>query len=299
MRFAPISIFAVALSLAAAASASTPLRGDAEAGQSLFSLECGACHGSDCKGHPSWKAAHPESRLPDLVHSAFLVTRTDEQLHQAMATGHTVDQRWIPGHVFSNLSALDRWNVIQWLRDQSLRVEDFFPQAVKFTAKAFRIDEYGAKRLAAVGADPSELEVVVLTAYRGTRKPNEPLRLVPWTPVELDLLDAKERLGHLCFFDVRAPGSGELLHVGVAFDPAGQILSMRVRHPDATKRAAYEKALGAFVGRNVKTAQKLDAPRGLAQGAAWAQALSKPISLAAEGIVMFDKDERARRAFDL
>lgn len=298
MRLAVLPIFVMAISLAGSASAQAPLRGDAEAGQSLVSLECGACHGSTGRGNPGWKAAHPGKPLPDLVDTAFLVTRTDAELHAAMATGHAPGGRWIPGHAFPNLSALDRWNVIQWLRDQSLAVEDFFPQAVKFTAKEFEIDEHGAGRLASFGVGKDELGVVVLTAYRGTRKPNEALRLVPWTPVELDMLEAKDRLGHLSFLDVRAP-SGEILHTGIAFDTEGKILRIRVRHADPAKRAAYEKALGSFVGQSLKVATKLDAPRGLAQGAAWANALSRPASLAAEAILMFDKAERARTAFDL
>lgn len=298
MRHVLLPIFVASLAVGLDARAETPLRGDAEAGRSLFSLECGACHGSHGKGNPGWKAAQAGKPLPDLVDTAFLVTRTDPELHAAMATGHTPDGRWIPGHVFSSLSELDRWNVVQWLRDQSLAVEDFFPQAVKFTAKEFEIDAMGAGRLAELGVGKDELGVVVLTAYKGTRKPNEPLRLVPWTPVELDLLEAGDRLGHLSFIDIEAP-NGEMLHTGIAFDTDGKIVAIRVRHADPAKRASYERALGHFVGQTLKVATKLSAPRGLAQGAAWANALSRAASRAAEAILMYEKGERARTVFDL
>lgn len=293
-----LPVFVLALSLGSAARAQTPLRGDAEAGRSLFRLECGACHGSDAKGNPAWKAAHRDKPLPDLADTAFLVTRSDEEFHTVMATGHA-QGRWIHGHAFPNLSALDRWNIIQWLRDQSLSVEDFFPRAAKFTAKEFEIDSYGAERLRPMGIGEDELGVVVLTAYKGSRKPNEPLRLVPWTPVELDLLKAEDRLGHLTFMDLQAPRTGEVIHVGFAFAEDGKITAIRVRHEDAARRATYEKALSAFVGQGAKTATQLSAPRGLANGADWAKVVSRAVSLSAEAILMFDKAEKARTAFDL
>lgn len=290
-----LPVFVLALSLGSAARAQTPLRGDAEAGRSLFRLECGACHGSDAKGNPAWKAAHRDKPLPDLADTAFLVTRSDEEFHTVMATGHA-QGRWIHGHAFPNLSALDRWNIIQWLRDQSLSVEDFFPRAAKFTAKEFEIDEHGAKRLEPFGVN--DFRVVVLTAYKGERKRNEAVRLVPWTPVELDLLKADDRLGHLTFLDLKAP-TGETVHVGFAFDMDGKITAIRARHEDPQKRAAFEKALGAFVGQSLKVATNLPAPRGLANGAAWAKEVSRAASLSAEAIIMYEKNERARTAFDL
>src|SRR5690606_34900531 len=119
----------------------------------------------------------------------------------------------------------------------------------------------------------------------------------PWNPVELDLLDSRDRLGHLTFLDVEAARTGELLHVGFAFDLEGTITAIRVRHEDPQKRAEYEKALGAFVGQNLRAATKLSAPRGLANGAHWAEAVSRAASLSAEGILMFEKSERARTAF--
>lgn len=294
-----LPIFVVALSIGSFARADSPLRGDAEAGRSLFRTECAACHSFDGKGFPGWKAAHPDRRIPDLSNTAFLVTRTDEELHAAMTTGHAQGGKWIPGHAFPNLSALDRWNVVQWLRDGSLRVEDFFPNAAKFTAKEFEIDSYGAERLRPMGIGEDELGVVVLTAYKGSRKPNEPLRLVPWTPVELDLLKAEDRLGHLTFMDLQAPRTGEVIHVGFAFAEDGKITAIRVRHEDAARRATYEKALSAFVGQGAKTATQLSAPRGLANGADWAKVVSRAVSLSAEAILMFEKAERARTAFDL
>jgi len=79
----------------------------------------------------------------------------------------------------------------------------------------------------------------------------------------------------------------------------GKITAIRVRHEDAARRATYEKALSAFVGQGAKTATQLSAPRGLANGADWVKVVSRAVSLSAEAILMFDKAERARTAFDL
>nr|PZM93336.1 MAG: hypothetical protein DIU72_03225 [Pseudomonadota bacterium] len=297
-----LAFFVVALSIGTAAHADAPLRGDPEAGRSLFRTECSACHSFDGKGFPGWKAAHPDRPLPDLSNTAFLVTRSDEELHAVMTTGMAQGERWIPGHAFASLGPLDRWNIVQWLRSRSLRVEDFFPSVAKFTAKEFQIDSPGSDRLEAMGIGPDEMRVVVLTAYRGSRKPNEPIRLVPWTPVELDLLKASDRLGHLTFMDIQAPRTGEVIHVGFAFDLDGKLAAVRVRHDDPARRSqyqAYEKALSAFVGQQVRTATQLSAPRGLSDGVQWAQVVSRAVSLSAEAILMFEKAERARTAFDL
>jgi len=297
-----LAILVVALSIGSVARADSPLRGDPEAGRSLFRTECSACHSFDGKGFPGWKAAHPDRPLPDLSHTAFLVTRTDDELHAAMTTGMAQGERWIPGHAFPNLSALDRWNIVQWLRSRSLRVEDFFPGAAKFTAKEFRIDSPGSDRLKTMGIGADEMRVVVLTAYRGSRTTNEPVRLVPWTPVELDLLKASDRLGHLTFMDLQAPRTGEVIHVGFAFDLEGKLVVVRVRRDDPARSKqyeAYEKALSAFVGQTARTATQLSAPRSLADGAEWAKIVSRAVSLSAEGILMFEKAERARTAFDL
>lgn len=294
-----LPVFASALLFASAASADEPLRGDPIQGQSLYRMECAACHGPDGRGAPAWKQAHPTPALPNLGDSAFLATRTDEELHAALATGHGKD-RWIPGHAFSNLTALHRWDIVQWLRGRTLKVEEFFPQAVKFTAKDFEIDKYGVERLEALRlqTDGTSRNVVVLAAYKGARKGAEAASLVPWNPVDLDLLRTDDRLGFLSFTDLVVPQVGETIHVGMAFGADGKLQRVLVRHPDAAKRAAYEQILSHFVGQGSKTATAYQAPRTLRDGAAWAQQVTRAASLSAEAILMYDKAERARTAFD-
>lgn len=291
--------FLLATLLAPAAKGEVPLVGDAASGESLFRMECAACHGPNGAGAETFRKAAPGGHLPNLSDSAFLATRSDDELHATMTTGQG-KERWIPGHSFANLTPLQRWDIVQWLRDASLPVEAFFPEVVKFTAKDFLIDEHGAKRLQGLNLPAGEADrsVVVLTAYRGSRKANESIRLIPWNPVELDLLKADERLGFLTFTDLEVPKTGEKVHVGLAFDASGRLQKVRVRHPDPAKRTEIEKVLATFVGQGARTATELKAPKTLRDGDAWAKAMTRATSLSVEAILMFDKAEKARTAFD-
>jgi len=303
MRIALFAPLAALLLAPAAASADAPLRGDAERGGKLFRMECSTCHGADGAGSAYWQHATAGKNLasvPDLRDSAFLAQRSDADLRKAIRRGMGKNG-WIPGHTFAGaLSSLETWDVVQWLRDGSLTVSQFFPDAAKFTAKDFVIDQWGAERLAEqlhLQLGQKELEVVVLTVYRGQRSADQNVQLVPWKPVELDLLKASDRMGFLSFQEMEVPG-GERVRVGLSFGTDGKLQRAVVTHPDAAKKAEYEKALAAFVGQGQKGASEYKAPRGLKNGDAWAKALTRAAAISAEGITMYEKAERSRTAFD-
>lgn len=292
-----------ALLLAPAARAQSPLRGDAERGGQLFRMECATCHGVDGTGSSAWRAATEGKNLgtlPDLRDSAFLAQRSDDDLVEAIRRGMGRNG-WIPGHAFaSSLSLMDTWDVVQWLRDGTLSVAQFYPEAAKFTAKDFRIDQWGVDRLAEklnLRYSQHELDVVVLTVYRGERDRNESARLVPWNPVELDLLKASDRIGYLVFQEMETP-AGVKIRVGLAIGTDGKLKRVEVSHPDEKVRSEAQQALSRFVGQGQKGPVAFKAPAGLRNGAAWASALTRAASLAAEGITMYEKSERARTAFD-
>lgn len=285
--------------------AQAPLRGDAKRGEQLFRMECASCHGVDGSGSRFWNEAIAGTKFrppPDLRNSAFLAVRSDEDLHRVMAEGHG-QRGWIAGHSLRSLSILDRWDIIQWLRDRSMTVAAFFPEAVQFTAKDFEIDQHGAARLEElqVSLDETERSVVVLTVYKGRRLSEQSrggVDLVPWNPVTLDLLQASDRLGFLTFMDIEVPRSREKIHVGLSFNPQGQLQRVQVQHPDPKARATYEKILSSFVGQGERTASEFKAPRGLRDGDAWAAALTRAAGIAKEGIIMYEKAERSRTVFD-
>ncbi|HWV38144.1 MAG TPA: c-type cytochrome [Vulgatibacter sp.] len=305
--------FLVAASLVAASFVAAPassfaqervLRGDAAHGATLFHMECAACHGPDGSGSETWrKALEGKPRLgslPDLTDGAFLAQRSDDELRDAIRSGEARG-RTIPGHAFRNLSTLDVWDLVEWLRRDGLPVEAFFPGAAKFTAKDFEIDQYGQQRLAdklKLKLAQDELSVVVLTVYKGDRAAGSRARLVPWRPVDLDLLSAKDRLGYLSFVDLEVPKTGEKIRVGLGVDTDGKLRKAMVQHPDPAKRAAFEKVLSAFVGQGAKGGVAFTAPRTLRDGALWAKALTRSFGIAAEGVTMYEKAERERTAFD-
>ncbi len=296
--FAPMAALLLA---PAGASADTPVRGDSERGGKLFRMECASCHGADATGSTYWKHATAGKNLgnvPDLRDSAFLAQRSDADLRKAIRRGMG-RSGWIPGHSFAGaLSSLETWDVVQWLRDGSLTVTQFFPDAARFTAKDFQIDQWGAERLAEslnLKLSQKELEVVVLTVYKGQQ--NDGVRLVPWKPVELDLLKATDRIGFLSFQEMDVPG-GDRVRVGLSFGTDGKLQRAVVNHADPAKKAEYEKALATFVGQGQKGASVYKAPRGLKNGDAWAKALTRAAAISAEGITMYEKAERSRTAFD-
>lgn len=293
----------VLLALAPAmALAEAPLRGDAMHGQELFRMECASCHGPEGRGSEFWRKASAGKgwgRLPDLQDSAFMATRSDVQLVNAMRKGSGLEGP-IPHHRITSLSRLDAWDVVAFLRSDNLRVSDFYRDAAKFTAHEFTIDEHGAKRLqekVKVTLSDSDRKVVVITAYSG-KTPSQGPRLVKWTPVELDLLDAKARLGHLVFLDIVPPGEKAPVTAGFAFGLDGKLGQVRVRHPDPKKRAEFEKMLSAFAGQGDRSAIAFKPPRNVRGADRWAPLVTRAAARAAEAIVMFDKAERDRTAFD-
>lgn len=295
---------ALALLFPLASFAQAPLRGDAQRGEQLFRMECASCHGADGSGSRFWNDAIAGTKFrqpPDLRNSAFLAVRNDEDLHRVIADGHG-QKGWIAGHALHSLSILDRWDIIQWLRDRTMAVASFFPEAVQFTAKDFEIDQYGAERLEQlrVAVDETERSVVVLTVYKGRKVAGDGggVELVPWNPVALDLLQAKDRLGFLTFVDIEVPRSGERIHTGLSFSAQGKLLRVQVQHPDPKARETYEKILSSFVGQGERTASAYKAPASLRDGAAWAAALTRAAGIATEGIIMYEKAERSRTAFD-
>jgi hypothetical protein len=266
-------------------------------------MECASCHGIDGSGSDFWKNAIRGKGLasvPDIRDSAFLAQRSDEELRSAMRQGMGKGG-WIPGHAIASLSTLDAWDIVQWLREGSMTVAQFFPEAAKFTAKDFQIDHYGEQRLAdtlGVKLRQEELEVVVLTVYKGERDRAQHAQLVRWEPVELDLLRASDRVGFLAFPVLEVPGGKETLRVGLAFGTDGKLKRVVVNHPDPKKQAEYQGILSAFVGQGQKGAFSFQAPKNLRNGQAWAKALTRAGALTAEGITMYEKSERARTAFD-
>ena len=293
---------AAAMALPAAASAEAPIRGDAVRGEQIYRMECAACHGGDLRGAADWAKLSREKglgQLPDLRDAAYLAVRSDAQLRSAIRQG-TGRNGTIPGHTFgSALSSLEVWDLVQYLRDGVLTVADLYPQAAKFTAKDFAIDVHGQARLkdgAGLTLAPDETKVVVLTVYKG-EKTDSAIQLVPWKPVNLDLLKADDRLGFLVFEEVLLPGETEKAGLGLAIARDGKIQKIVLKMADAKKRAEHEKLLSSFVGMGERKPVKLKAPKNVRGAEKYEALVTRVLARAAEGIAAYDKSERERTMF--
>jgi mono/diheme cytochrome c family protein len=293
-----------ALALPAVAGAEAPIRGDAVRGEQIFRMECSACHGADARGASDWKALSEQKglgKIPDLRDAAYLVQRSDAQLRTAIRKGDGRNGT-IPGHAFGKaLSSLETWDLVQYLRNGVLTVTDLYPEASKFTAKDFTIDAPGQARLkdgAGIALAPGEATVVVLTVYGGPKDESGNVRLVPWKPVNLDLLKADERLGFLVFDEVLLPGETQKTELGLAIGRDGKIKKIVLNLADPKRRAEHEKVLAGFVGQGERKPTKLKAPKGVKNADKYEAVITRTLGRAAEGIAMYDKSERDRTMFD-
>lgn len=302
--FDPRFALAAALALPAAAAAEVPLRGDSVRGEQLFRMECASCHGADGRGTTEWakrSEAKGLGQLPDLKDAAYLAQRSDAQLRAAIRRGEGRTGA-IPGHMFGRaLSSLETWDLIQYFRDGVLTVADFYPKAAQFTAKDFAIDTYGQARLrdgAGVTLAAGDATVVVLTIYGGQKDESDAIKLVPWKPVNLDLLKADDRLGFLVFDHVLLPGETQSAQLGLAVGRNGKIEKILLRMADPKRRAEHETALAGFVGMGERKPTLLKAPRGVKGAEKYEAIVTRAFGRAVEGIAMYDKSERDRTMFD-
>lgn len=295
---------AAALVLPTAAAAEVPLRGDAARGKQLFQMECASCHGADGRGATDWAkraAAKGLGTIPDLTDPTFLAQRSDTQLGAAIREG-VGPGGTIPGHAFGGaLSSLENWDLIQYVRDGVLTVADLFPEAAKFTVKDFTLDARGQARLrdgAGFTLPPEDATVILLTVYGGQKAENGAVELVAWNPVNLDLLDSKQRLGFGLFDDVKLPGETQSAWIGLSVGRDGKIKRLVLKMDDAKRRVEHEKLLASFVGMGDRKPTALKAPRGVKGAEKYEAIVTRLYGRAIEAISLYDQSELDRTMFD-
>lgn len=284
--FAGPLLVALGASVAAAhAHANSPIQvGDAVHGQKLYAKACAQCHGDDAEGGPS---------APGLRAAAQMNLRRDDDLVAAIRLGRRPDGSSIPDHRFRDkMSYLDTWDLVQVIRDGHLGLRDFFPQAARYTAKAYEIDEYGLERITeATGAAPPEKGATVFTFFE-VEGEDGAMRYVPQDPVLLDRLSRDHKIGYLVFLPFRRAGyQGDL---GIAMDATGKILRLQVVVPDGSKRRkaeALNRSLKAFVGLGKKGQKK---PFRARRAAGLQKEMFAMYLRAMETVTMYDREERER-----
>jgi mono/diheme cytochrome c family protein len=299
------------LALEAAAAPPPPVQaGDPVNGALLFRLHCSGCHGADGTGN-GFLAKILTSPSPDNLRDAgFLLRHGDEDLHGAIVRGGAAVGAHFTMPAFGGvLDTLDSWDVVAFLRRGQLSVADFFPQAARYAAKSYTLDDDARKRLEEILGKLTEREErITVASVFGAEKPSlDGPVLVPQEPRELDTLKPKQKVGYVSFVEVAVPGVAPALAVWISMSKEGVIESVRARL-DGVKdkdRPRVEKLFAGFEGQGGKQSPERKDYKNLKPGkgagkdaAAVAKALTRSYYRALEGAIMFDKEERERHWAD-
>jgi len=292
----PIAVLGALLG-AGSARAETAQIGVPSNGALLFRVNCAACHGVDGRGQgpltPQLAVSPGDLRDP-----AFLSTRSDDDLMTVIARGGVARKRSKTMPAFPTISDLDRWDLVAFLRQNELKVADFFPHARYFTAKAYPLDKNAIERLTTLFGrplTPQETRMTVVTAY-GKRPANDTAgpELVPQDPVSLDKLNPKEKIGYLVFVDLPAQG-GAMTSYGVAIANDGSVT--HVDSEAGITKPAVDAVYQGFVGQGQK-GQPGSLKPGKGSTPPTAQAFKNAYARILESIGLFDKEERDRHWAD-
>jgi mono/diheme cytochrome c family protein len=291
-----------------AAFGESALQGDHERGAAVYRLNCAACHGAERRGDGPLAASLRKPAPRSLADPAFLMQRSDGDLHKAIAEGGAaVGASPLMPAFGERMAELDAWDAVAFLRDEQLAVDDFFPEAARFTAKEYKLDADSLKRLAPVlGTLPEDETRVTVVAVFGGKKSAEGPVFVPQDPRFLDSLKPKHKLGYVAFTSLAFPALDKPLALAIALDRDGKISALRpdLTGVDAKGRERIERLLAGFVGLGGKQAQYAElkvakpSPKDAKQSAELAKTLTRAYFRTLEGAVMYDKEERERHWAD-
>ncbi len=322
--------------LLASAAGSSPILGDASDGARIYRLHCVACHGGQGRGDGFLARELGSAHPTDLRAPSFLFSRTTDDLFAVIARGGQPT-----GHSFAMpaygrpLSVLETWDLVALLRQGQLSIDDFFPDALRYAAKRYQLDDDAVHRLSGVlggSIDAGERLVDMAAAFGSGRPAGAAAIYVHQDPKELDSLKPKEKQGYVVLFEVaardvapapaaakasrkkgkpavtetEAPPAGPFdwawatVPLGIAMDKDGVIRSIAVGGTPP-ERARAAPVLAAFVGQGGKRNDKRPEYKAL-KGPKGADALTKLINRlyyrGLEGAIMFDKEEADRNWAD-
>ncbi|MBI5546961.1 MAG: cytochrome c [Deltaproteobacteria bacterium] len=313
------ALLLLALPAVGGAAASQVLSGDATRGAALFRLHCAACHGPDGRGGGPLAPQLGAPTSTNLRDVAFLMQRSDDDLHRAIAQGgRSVNAAFTMPGFAGDMAPLDVWDLVAFVRQGQPSVGEFFPSAARFTAKAYSFDADSQKRLeAALGAlAPEETRIVLVTAFGGTKVAGDEPVYVPHDPRLLDGLKPKQKLGYLGFATVTLAAGSSAIPVSLALDKDGALLAVRPRPESIAEKDLGQlvKLLAGFVGqgskrspyqelkpsapvitKGKKPAKKAEDSKEMVEAA---KALSRAYLRTVEAAVQFDKEERERHWAD-
>ncbi|MBS2031054.1 MAG: cytochrome c [Deltaproteobacteria bacterium] len=303
MRALVIAALVAAPALARASE--SPAIGDVHRGAELYRLNCVACHGGSGQGD-GFMAKSLDPKPGVAKGTPLLVTLTDANLHDLLHDGGGAMQLSKTMPAFGKeLSELELWDVIAFLRQGSYDVLDFFPNGGRYLVKSYTLDPYAQERLtkAGVSASGPAANIEVVTVFNGDRQPGAPATLEPQDPVTLDSLKPKDRIGYVAFVSGELPGDSKPLPIAIAMDREGKIT--KAVSLAGTDDARRDKLMASFVGQGKKGPHvPLEAPKAEKKSKKPAKAAAPTdaklsgfdaaYALAMEAVTMYDKEERDR-----
>lgn len=296
------------LLLSALALADPPRMGDLENGALLIQVHCAACHGTDARGGGELAAQLPVNVF-DLRDPAYLSSRSNADLLAAISKGGAQSKggpKIMPA--FPQLTNFDLWDIVAYLRNGQIGVAQFFPDARFFTAKKYTFDKNMQARLEKEFGHPLSAadKEITLVAVFGQGSGGVPEALSP-TPINLDRLLPKEKVGYMIFVDLPVGAAGppgtKRATSGIAIAKDGKILKVASASPASPDRLVDQYA--QFIGLGAKGQADLLKPAAPAKGKgkpAAANPADRPLveayARALEAIGLWDREERERHWAD-
>jgi mono/diheme cytochrome c family protein len=287
----------------AVALADAPRMGDLDNGALLIQVHCAACHGTDARGGGELAAQLPV-RVFDLRDPAYLSARSNADLLSAIAKGGGQIKggtKVMPA--FPMLTNYDLWDIVAYLRNGQIGVAQFFPDARFFTAKKYTFDKNVQARLEKEFGHPLSAadKEITLVAVFGQGTGGSPEALSP-TPINLDRLLPKEKVGYMIFVDLPVGPGGKRVTTGIAIAKDGKILKIGSVGAAGADRLADQYP--QFIGLGAKGETELlkpPAPKGKGKAPAVSatdRSFAEAYARALEAIGLWDREERERHWAD-
>lgn len=254
-----------------------PLVGDPAHGAKLFEKHC--------------KSRYKATGL-GLFTSDGMNLMTDAQLYARVGKGDCVTKEQKTPFTPDELSYLDKWDMVAFMRTLHMNLSDFFPQAGRYVSKVYTIDKFGLKRISDAGSSlkKNERSASVFTFFDFEGEEGN-LTFVPQDPIKLDQLEKDQKAGYLVFLPMKHEGfEGEL---GLAMDGQGTITKLMV-HPAAKGADRLNASLERFVGMGRKgqsTPFKVSGGQAMAK---LAKVVFPTYLRAMETVTMYDREENER-----